>query len=91
MYAVGTRDNIQEWVEEVKRWQWLALRVKIATEICDPVKSGQMGASGFVVEEGKDRGDWTEVEKVSEGLVWMQDHGREEVLLNLGVGARTAK
>lgn len=90
IYAVGERDDLVEWLREVKSWQWLALRVRIAPEPLpgwitftgsEGNKGKESGARG-----GKGRGEWLEVEKVGEAVEWMKDRGRERLLTDLGLG-----
>jgi hypothetical protein len=89
MYAIGEREDLLEWLREVKSWQWLALRVRIAPEpIPDDEgrakgdRGGDNGARG-----GKGRGEWSEVEKIGEALEWLRKEGRERLLTELGMGA----
>lgn len=91
MYATGDRDDLVEWLREVKSWQWLALRVRIGVEPIPPElqtdqdrtsRGAQEGARG-----GKGRGQWQEVEKIGEALEWLRSKGREKLLLDLGMGA----
>jgi len=35
---------------------------------------------------GKGRGEWTELEKISEALEWLRVRGREGLLLDIGMG-----
>lgn len=35
---------------------------------------------------GKGRGEWTELEKISEALEWLRARGREGLLLDIGMG-----
>lgn len=92
MYATGERDDLVEWLREVKSWQWLALRVRIGVEPIPPdlqtdsddrdSRGAEEGARG-----GKGRGQWQEVEKIGEALEWLRCRGREKLLLDLGMGA----
>ena len=92
MYAVGEHDDLVEWLREVKRWNWLALRVRIGVE---PVPDGQVEKGGKGKEEGarggKGRGQWVELEKISEALEWLRTRGREEMLLDLGIGGGSGR
>ena len=85
IYAIGTRDDLVEWVREVKSWQWLALRVRVS-----PEPAGEGEASGRGKENGarggKGRGDWVELEKVGDAVEWMRRRGREKLLTDLGIG-----
>lgn len=89
-YAIGEKDDLDEWLREVKSWNWLALRVRVGIE---PVpdeeqldsRGRENGARG-----GKGRGDWTELEKLSDALEWMRRRGREKMLLDIGIGGGTS-
>lgn len=88
MYAIGEAGDLNEWLREVKSWQWLALRVRIAVEEVPDRHKESMGRG---MEEGarggKGRGEWVEVEKINEALEWLGKRGREGLLLDLGMGA----
>ncbi|ODN81680.1 hypothetical protein L202_02077 [Cryptococcus amylolentus CBS 6039] len=95
MYAIGDLLDLEEWIREVKSWQWLALRVRLAPlpvpeEAGNVVQKGQeTGARG-----GKGRGEWSEMEKVGEALEWLRKRGGEErakVLTDIGIGAGGGK
>ena len=86
MYAIGERNDLVEWLREVKSWNWLALRVRIGAEpvingVIDEGKGKAAGARG-----GKGRGEWREVEKINDALEWLRNRGREELLVDLGLG-----
>ena len=86
MYAIGTRQDLVEWIREVKSWQWLALRVRMTPEPLEGIeleaRRGQDGA-----RHGKGRGEWVEIEKVGEALEWLRARGRDERLLtDFGIG-----
>jgi len=44
-------------------------------------RGSESGARG-----GKGRGEWTELEKISEALEWLRSRGREGLLLDIGMG-----
>jgi len=44
-------------------------------------KGAENGARG-----GKGRGEWIELEKISEALEWLRIRGREALLLDIGMG-----
>ncbi|CAD6571455.1 MAG: hypothetical protein TREMPRED_000294, partial [Tremellales sp. Tagirdzhanova-0007] len=72
MYAIGERDDLVEWLREVKSWNWLALRVRVGAE---PVVSGLMDegkGKGAGARGGKGRGEWLEVEKINDALEWLR-------------------
>lgn len=91
-YAIGTKDDLEEWIREVKSWNWLALRVRMTAEPIDDEpdhgfeeevvgKGAENGARG-----GKGRGEWIELVKISEALEWLRIRGREALLLDIGMG-----
>ncbi|KAK8858616.1 hypothetical protein IAR55_002845 [Kwoniella newhampshirensis] len=90
MYAIGSLPDLEEWVREVKSWNWLALRVRAGPEVVKG-ESEDMGGKGKEngARGGKGRGDWVELEKISEALEWLRDRGgreRERLLIDVGVG-----
>ncbi|WVF69145.1 hypothetical protein IAT40_003919 [Kwoniella sp. CBS 6097] len=94
MYAIGELADLEEWIREVKSWNWLALRVRITPEVI-PDEVGREGDlhSGSKGKEngargGKGRGEWTELEKINEALDWLRNRGagREKLLMDFGVG-----
>ncbi|KAF7964908.1 hypothetical protein HWV62_1761 [Athelia sp. TMB] len=76
IYAEGTRENVEEFVGNVKAMQWLALRVRFVEFISQS-------------EPGKDntKGTWTEFEKVGEVVEEMRRIGKEEYVLHMGIGS----
>ena len=92
MYATGTRDDLTEWIREVKSWNWLALRVRMSAEPIEgqvELESGKGGDQG--ARGGKGRGQWVELEKINEALDWLKLRGRDHLLLDLGIGGATTK
>ncbi|WVQ73212.1 hypothetical protein IAR50_002778 [Cryptococcus sp. DSM 104548] len=95
MYAIGELSDLEEWIREVKSWQWLALRVRLAP-VPIPDEAGKVGQKGQEsgARGGKGRGQWTEMEKVGEALDWLRKRGGEErarVLTDIGIGAGGGK
>jgi hypothetical protein len=90
IYAIGAKSDLTEWVREVKSWQWLALRVRVAPE---PVEEEEVGGKGKAngARGGKGRGEWVELEKVGEAVEWMRKRGREQLLTDLGYGVGSEK
>ncbi|WVW84633.1 hypothetical protein I302_106667 [Kwoniella bestiolae CBS 10118] len=93
MYAIGQLEDLEEWVREVKSWNWLALRVRVAPErIPQEEEEGKFGKEGKGKENGarggKGRGEWVELEKIGEALDWLRKRGegREKILVDCGVG-----
>ncbi|KAJ7599212.1 hypothetical protein C8J56DRAFT_1040107 [Mycena floridula] len=74
MYATGTQSNIQEFVENVKALQWLALRVRFV----EPLPDGSEALAGS---------SWKEFEKVGEVVEEMRKLGRGEFLTEMGIGS----
>lgn len=92
-YAIGTEDNLKDWLKEVKSWNWLNLRVRVGVE---PIPSeyeqrstaqDESKGKGDGARGGLGRGNWIELEKISDALAWMRDRGREEMLTEIGIGA----
>ena len=84
LYAIGAPDDLGEWLREVKSWNWLALRVRIAIE---PVPA-EGDKEGPGPEGKKARGDWTELDKLGEAMEWLGKRGREWILTDAGIGSR---
>lgn len=72
IYASGAGSDIAAFVQEVKSWQWKALRVRIVENV---EKS-----------DGEKAGSWTEVEKVADVLRMMKDLKRMELVTAFGIG-----
>jgi len=87
-YAMGEKDDLDEWVREVKSWNWLALRIRVGVEPL-PSRAEEMGTRGKEdgARGGKGRGEWVELEKIGEALEWMRKRGREGLLLDIGIGS----
>ncbi|WWC88711.1 uncharacterized protein L201_003624 [Kwoniella dendrophila CBS 6074] len=93
MYSIGRLKDLEEWIREVKSWNWLALKVRITPEPINEDlgknkgKGGENGARG-----GKGRGEWKELEKINEALDWLKsrEKGREQILIDFGVGGSGA-
>ncbi|WWC96068.1 hypothetical protein V866_002935 [Kwoniella sp. B9012] len=91
MYAIGSLSDLEEWIREVKSWNWLALRVRVAPEPI-PEEEGVFEKEGKGKENGarggKGRGEWVELEKINEALDWLRGRGqgRERILVDCGVG-----
>lgn len=73
IYAEGTEGDLDEFVREVKSWQWLALRLRVFEQSPGQVTPG--------------RGQWTEVEKIGEAVEWLRAIGKERLLLDIGMGS----
>jgi hypothetical protein len=89
LYAQGERDDLAEWLREVKSWNWLALRVRIAIEpVLDESASAGTGGENGDKGDKKQRGDWRELDKLGEAMEWLAIRGREDILIDAGVGSR---
>ncbi|WRT67815.1 uncharacterized protein IL334_004789 [Kwoniella shivajii] len=90
MYAIGSLPDLEEWIREVKSWNWLALRVRVAPELIEE-EEGRMNYSRGKengARRGKGRGEWKELDKINEALDWLKSRGknRELILVDCGVG-----
>jgi hypothetical protein len=77
---------VEEFVREVKGWQWLALRMRFLEEVPEEVGS-------YLKEEEDGKGEtrskssWVEREKIGEVLDDMRTRGRERWFIELGIGS----
>lgn len=85
VYASGDKEDLVEWLAEVKSWNWLALRVRVAIEpiLGAPTQAEWREGGGG----GKSRGDWVELEKLGEAMDWLSKRGMERMLVDAGVGS----
>jgi len=73
IYAEGDKENVDEFVRNIRAMQWLALKVRFI----EPIEPSQ-----------HDPGQrWMEVEKVGEVLALMRRLGREKHITNFGIGS----
>ncbi|KAF9449994.1 hypothetical protein P691DRAFT_811345 [Macrolepiota fuliginosa MF-IS2] len=77
IYAQGSKDSIEEFVENVKGMQWLALKVRFV----EPLEGSGVGET-----EEKIKG-WKEFEKVGEIVEEMRRFGRGKYVLEMGIGS----
>ncbi|KAI6012766.1 hypothetical protein F5J12DRAFT_718279 [Pisolithus orientalis] len=75
IYAEGGKENVEEFVRNVKGMNWLALRVRFIEQV-EP-ESGQAASVG----DG-----WVEVQRISEVLELMRKRGRESYITQHGIG-----
>ncbi|KIJ26819.1 hypothetical protein M422DRAFT_785125 [Sphaerobolus stellatus SS14] len=75
MYCWGSKSDVEEFVSKVKDMQWLALRVRFVEELKDIESMPRL------------RSSWSEVEKVGEVVEEMEKLGRENYVLDLGIGS----
>ncbi|KAJ3999047.1 hypothetical protein F5050DRAFT_1088851 [Lentinula boryana] len=82
IYAEGTQENIEEFVDNVKAMQWLALRLRFM----EPVP--KEGGSGY---DALGRPHWKEFQKVGDIMGEMRRIGREKFVLEMGIGSSVGK
>lgn len=75
IYAQGLKDSIEEFVENVKTMQWLALKVRFM----EPLEN--------MNDTGPELRGWREFEKVGEVVEEMRRLGRGKYVLEMGIGA----
>ncbi|KAF8624146.1 hypothetical protein AX17_007209 [Amanita inopinata Kibby_2008] len=73
IYVEGERGGVEEFVEDVKGMQWLALRVRFVEAL-----EGGEGGNGR---------RWREFEKVGEVVEEMRRLGREKYVVEMGIGS----
>ncbi|KAJ7077589.1 hypothetical protein C8R43DRAFT_1053699 [Mycena crocata] len=78
IYAQGEQSNVEEFVENVRAMQWLALRLRFLEPL--PVDG-----DGAAQAQG-----WRELEKVGEAVEVMRQLGREDWIVEMGVGSRNS-
>jgi molybdenum cofactor biosynthesis enzyme MoaA len=77
IYAQGEQSSVEEFVDNVRAMQWLALRLRFLELL--PVGNGdEQQADG-----------WTEFEKVGEAVEAMRRLGLENWIVEMGVGSRS--
>jgi len=76
IYGQGSKDYVEEFVENVKAMQWLALKVRFIEPLENAGKD----------EPGQLKG-WREFEKVGEVVEEMRRLGRGKYVLEMGIGA----
>jgi hypothetical protein len=78
IYGQGEEEDVVEFVENIKAMTWLALRVRFV----EPLEDG-------VLPSGDRR--WQEFQKVGEVVAEMKRLGRENFILEMGIGSAGAK
>lgn len=78
IYAEGARDDVEEFVGNVRAMQWLALRVRFVEPVAEGPTEGEN-------DELKAR--WVEFEKVGEVVREMKRVGKEEFVMEMGIGS----
>lgn len=71
IYGEGAKENLEEFVANIKSMQWLALRVRFI----EPV------------ETHSNERPWVEFQKVGKVVEEMKRIGREEFVLEMGIGS----
>jgi len=80
IYAQGSKEDVEEFVENVKGMQWLALRLRFLEALPDEIKAGSRGDEASL--EG-----WKELQKVGEVMEEMRRIGREKYVVEMGIGS----
>lgn len=75
IYVEGERENIEEFVDNVKAMQWLALKVRFVEPLGERLS-----------DIGRKR-RWIELHKVGEVVEEMRKLGREECIVEMGIGS----
>ncbi|KIM38229.1 hypothetical protein M413DRAFT_447977 [Hebeloma cylindrosporum] len=81
IYAQGERSRIEEFVDNVKAMQWLALKVRFV----EPLDTDLHNKS--VSEPTGEARKWKEFQKVGEVVEEMRKLGREEYVVEMGIGS----
>ncbi|KDR86089.1 hypothetical protein GALMADRAFT_54140 [Galerina marginata CBS 339.88] len=84
IYAEGQRPNIEEFVDSVKAMQWLALKLRFVEPLPKSKDSSALAA-------GIAGRSWKEFEKVGEVVEEMRRLGREEYVVEMGIGSAGTK
>ncbi|KAJ3860819.1 hypothetical protein EV359DRAFT_5276, partial [Lentinula novae-zelandiae] len=77
IYAEGIQENIEEFVDNIKAMQWLALKLRFI----EPVLEGVDGYSSA------SRRQWTEFQKVGDVMEEMRRIGRQMYVVEMGIGS----
>ncbi|GLB43703.1 putative protein of unknown function (DUF1115) [Lyophyllum shimeji] len=79
IYAQGQKENVEEFVANIKAMQWLALKVRFVEELPD--------GETTIEEERR----WKEFQKVGEVVEEMRRLGREQFIVEMGIGSAGTK
>lgn len=74
IYAEGEKENVEQFVKNVKAMNWLALRVRFVEQVAASAQTANTGD------------EWVEVQKISEVLELMRKKGRKLCIINHGIG-----
>ncbi|KAM6497522.1 hypothetical protein JOM56_007995 [Amanita muscaria] len=83
IYAEGKRDDVEEFVANVKAMQWLALRVRFVEPLLEEPEGIGRGKENA---KGRRKG-WKEFQKVGEVVQEMKRLGRERYVVEMGIGS----
>ncbi|KAF9078643.1 hypothetical protein BDP27DRAFT_1309935 [Rhodocollybia butyracea] len=78
IYAEGEHEDVQEFVDNVKAMQWLALRLRFM----EPIPNSEKLPLSVGVNIG-----WKEFQKVGEVIEEMKRIGREKYVVEMGLGS----
>ena len=81
IYAQG-KEDIEEFVSNVKAMQWLALKVRFAERAPENLANGS--------STGESLAGWQEFSRVGEVVEEMRRIGREDCVLEMGIGSSTS-
>lgn len=88
IYAQGDRPNIEEFVDNVKAMQWLALKVRFV----EPLQQREGESTAVTLGDGTDEQPrWKEFQKVGKVVEEMRRIGREEYVVEMGIGSAGTK
>jgi hypothetical protein len=76
IYCEGAREDVEEFVQNVKAMQWLALKVRFVERV-----------PGEACVRQKAERKWVELEKVGGVMEEMRLLGREEFVTEMGIGS----
>ena len=79
IYCEGAQPDVEDFVGRVRSMQWLALRLRFV----EPAPSSESSPG----TQGGQRGRWSEFEKVGEVVEEMQRLGREQFVVEMGIGS----
>ena len=80
IYAQGQQKDVEEFVGNIKKMQWLALRVRFV----EPLEAN-------LASSGESKKKWSEFQKVGEVVEEMRRLGRERFVVELGIGSASIK
>ncbi|PIL31287.1 hypothetical protein GSI_05985 [Ganoderma sinense ZZ0214-1] len=78
IYCEGAQEDVEDFVGRVRSMQWLALRLRFVEPAPAPSSPG--------AQDGQ-RGRWAELEKVGEVVEEMRRLGREQFVVEMGIGS----